>query len=95
MVGISPRFAASYADPRLRDAGVTVPTVRKILATLHGALEYAISQDWTATNAAHGIRVIGPRDEGYRGHVNNHILHPENGLTRHSKTQAFPQQESG
>jgi len=34
------------------------------LATLHSALEYAISQDWVATNAAHGIRVIGPRDEG-------------------------------
>jgi integrase len=41
-----------------------VPTVRKILATLHSALAYAVSQDWVATNAAHGIRVIGPRDEG-------------------------------
>ena len=41
-----------------------MPTVRKILATLHSALEYAISQDWVATNAAHGARVIGPRDEG-------------------------------
>ena len=27
-------------------------------------LAYAISQDWVATNAAHGVRVIGPRDEG-------------------------------
>jgi integrase len=43
---------------------VTVPTARKILATLHGALTYAISQDWVATNAAHGTRVIGPRGEG-------------------------------
>src|SRR5262249_2105611 len=34
------------------------------LATLHSVLEYAISQDWVATNAAHGVRVIGPRDEG-------------------------------
>lgn len=25
---------------------------------------YAISQDWVASNAAHGVRVIGPRDEG-------------------------------
>jgi integrase len=49
---------------RLRSSGVTVPTARKILATLHSALEYAISQDWVATNAAHGVRVIGPRDEG-------------------------------
>jgi integrase len=49
---------------RLRSSGVTIPTTRKILATLHAALEYAISQDWVATNAAHGVRVIGPRDEG-------------------------------
>jgi integrase len=34
------------------------------LATLHSALEYAISQDWVATNAARGTKVIGPRDEG-------------------------------
>jgi hypothetical protein len=34
------------------------------LATLHSALAYAISQDWVATNAVHGTRVIGPRDEG-------------------------------
>jgi integrase len=44
--------------------GVTVATARKILATLHAVLEYAISQDWVATNAAHGIKVIGPRGEG-------------------------------
>jgi integrase len=48
----------------LRNAGVSVPTTRKILATLHSALAYAITQDWVAINAAHGIRVIGPRDEG-------------------------------
>jgi hypothetical protein len=49
---------------RLRGAGVTVPTTRKILATFHSALEYAICQDLVATNAARGIKVIGPRDEG-------------------------------
>jgi integrase len=53
-----------YFRDRLRDAGVGVPTTRKILATLHSALAYAISQDWVATNAAHGTRVIGPRGEG-------------------------------
>ncbi len=41
-----------------------MPTTRKILATLHSALEYAISQDWIAANPAHGVKVIGPRDEG-------------------------------
>jgi integrase len=48
----------------LRGAGVTVPTTRKILATLHSILEHAISEDWVATNAAHGVKVIGPRGEG-------------------------------
>jgi len=58
--------ARSVGDFRdaLRRVGVTVPTTRKILATLHTALEYAISQDWVATNAARGTRVIGARDEG-------------------------------
>jgi integrase len=37
---------------------------RKIISTLHNILNYAISQDWVATNSARGIRVIGPRDEG-------------------------------
>ncbi len=60
---LTARSVGDFRD-RLRGADVTVPTVRKILATLHSALEYAISQDWIATNAAHGTRVIGPRDEG-------------------------------
>jgi integrase len=63
---LSQLTARSVGDFRdgLRGAGVTVPTTRKILATLHSILEYAISQDWLATNAAHGTKVIGPRDEG-------------------------------
>jgi len=63
---LSQLTARSVGDFRdsLRDAHVSVPTVRKILSTLHGALEFAVSQDFVATNAAHGVRVIGPRDEG-------------------------------
>lgn len=60
---LTARSVGDFRD-RLRSGGVTVPTTRKILATLHSALAYAISQDWVATNAAHGVRVIGPRDEG-------------------------------
>lgn len=48
----------------LRDSGISVVTTRKILATLHSALEFAIGKDWVATNVAHGVKVIGPRDEG-------------------------------
>src|SRR5207247_1920955 len=60
---LTARTVGDFRD-RLRSVGVTVPTARKILATLHSALEYAISQDWVATKAAHGIGVIGPLDEG-------------------------------
>jgi integrase len=60
---LTARSVGDFRD-RMRSAGVTVPTARKVLATLHSALAYAISQDWVATNAAHGTRVIGPRDEG-------------------------------
>jgi integrase len=48
----------------LRSSGVTVSTTRKIISTLHAILAYAIGQDWIAANAAHGVRVIGPRNEG-------------------------------
>jgi integrase len=57
------RSVGDFRD-RIRSAGVTVPTTRKILATLHSVLEYAISEDWVATNAARGVKVIGPRGEG-------------------------------
>lgn len=57
------RSVGDFRD-RIRAVGVTVPTTRKILATLHSVLEHAISEDWVATNAAHGIKVIGPRGEG-------------------------------
>lgn len=65
-IKLSQFTAKSVGDfrDRIRSAGVTVPTARKILATLHAALEFAIGEDWVATNAAHGVKVIGPRDEG-------------------------------
>jgi integrase len=60
---LTARSIGEFRD-RMRASGVTVPTTRKVLATLHGVLAHAISQDWVATNAAHGTRVIGPRNEG-------------------------------
>jgi integrase len=60
---VTARRVGDFRDA-LRNVGVTVPTTRKILATFHAVLEYAISQDWVATNAVHRVRVIGPRDEG-------------------------------
>jgi integrase len=50
----------------LRDAGVSVPTTRKILATLRLVLEHARGRDLIATNAAAKVKVIGRKDEGSR-----------------------------
>lgn len=63
---LSQLTAKSVNDFRdgIRSSGVTVPTTRKILSTLHTALEFAISQDWVAVNVATGVKVIGPRSEG-------------------------------
>jgi integrase len=60
---LTARAIGEFRD-RLRNAGVTVPTARKVLATLHSLFEHAISQDWIATNPARGVKVIGPRGEG-------------------------------
>jgi integrase len=49
---------------RLRNAGVSVPTTRKILGTLQLVIEYAIGRDLIAVNPVRGVKVIGRRDEG-------------------------------
>jgi integrase len=59
----SARAVGEFRD-RIRTAGVTVPTTRKIVATLHSVLEHAIAEDWVATNAVSGVKVIGARGEG-------------------------------
>ena len=60
---LTARAVREFRD-RVRSAKVSVPTARKVIATLHSVLAFAISQDWIATNAAHGVKVIGPRGEG-------------------------------
>jgi integrase len=60
---LSARRIGTFRD-ELRVAGVSVVTTRKILSTLHCILEYAISQDLVAVNAAKGVKVIGKRDDG-------------------------------
>src|SRR5690606_12083716 len=54
---------ADFRD-RMRDAGVSVPTTRKVLGTLQLVREYAIGRDLIAVNPAKGVKVIGRRDEG-------------------------------
>jgi integrase len=60
---LTARAVGEFRD-RIRSAGLSVPTARKVLATLHSVLEHAIGQDWIAANAARAVKVIGPRGEG-------------------------------
>jgi integrase len=62
---LTARSVGDFRD-RLRDAGVTVVTTRKILSTLQQLLGYAVDQDMVGINVARGIKVIGRRDEGAR-----------------------------
>lgn len=48
----------------LRGAGVSIVTTRRILGTLLQVLNFAVSRDVVAVNAAKGVKVIGRRDEG-------------------------------
>ena len=56
---------ADFRD-RIRDAGVSVVTARKVLATLSAVMAHAIRLDLLAANPVTGVRVIGRRDEGAR-----------------------------
>jgi integrase len=60
---LTPRRVADFRD-RLRKAGISVPTARKILATLQLMMAHAISLDLIAVNPVSDIKVIGRRDEG-------------------------------
>lgn len=60
---LTSRGVSDFRD-RLRSAGVSVATTRKILKTLQLMFAFAISRDLTASNPARGVRVIGRRDEG-------------------------------
>jgi integrase len=60
---LTTRRVSEFRD-RVRDAGVSVTTTRKIIGTLKLVLGFAISRDLVAVNAASGVKVIGRRDEG-------------------------------
>ncbi|MDR3471222.1 MAG: site-specific integrase [Devosia sp.] len=65
LLKLTARGVGDFRD-RLRNAGVGVVTTRKIISTLHQILSHAVSRDMVAINAAHGVKVIGRRDEGAR-----------------------------
>jgi integrase len=59
------RVVTDFRD-RLREAGVTVVTTRKILSTLQQVVGHAVGLDWIGINVVKGVKVIGRRDEGAR-----------------------------
>jgi integrase len=67
-IRLSQLTARSIGDfrNRLRDAGVSVVTTRKILSTLQQLLQHAVDRDMIGINVVRGIKVIGRRDEGAR-----------------------------
>jgi integrase len=62
---LTTRGVGDFRD-RLRKAGVSVVTTRKILGTLQLLLGHAATNDMVAINVARGVKVIGRRDEGAR-----------------------------
>lgn len=48
----------------LKDNGVGIPTVRRVVGALSRTLRYAISQDMVSTNVAKGVAVTSKRGEG-------------------------------
>jgi integrase len=49
---------------KMKDEGVGLPTVRRVVGALSRTLQYAVGQDLVAANVAHGVRVTGKRGEG-------------------------------
>jgi integrase len=56
----TPADVADWTE-RLLAAGVSVPTTRRLVASLSRALAYAVSKNLVGVNAAKGVKVIGSR----------------------------------
>jgi integrase len=59
---LTPSVIGAFRD-RLRNAGLSVITTRKVLVALSAMMQFAKSRDYIAVNPAHGVEVIGPRNE--------------------------------
>ncbi len=60
---LTSKAVADFRD-RMRTAGVSIPTIRHVISTLHTMLEYARLENISSINTARGVRVIGKRNEG-------------------------------
>lgn len=68
---VTARGLADFRD-RLRASGLSIPTTRKVVGWAKAVLDFAISRDLLATNAASGVS--SRRDEG----SNKSCHHPRN-----------------
>jgi integrase len=59
---LTSRVIGDFRD-RLRTAGLTVITTRKVLVALSAMMQFAQGRDYIAKNPCHGVQVIGPRNE--------------------------------
>jgi integrase len=63
LVQLTSKTVADFRD-QMRSAGVSIPLIRHVIATLHTMLEFARLENITSINTARGVRVIGKRNEG-------------------------------
>jgi len=59
---LSARMVGDFRD-RVRKAGLSVLSTRKLLTTLRTILNFAISKDLVGTNVAAKVKVVAPRNE--------------------------------
>jgi integrase len=59
---LTTRVICDFRD-RLRDAGLSVITTRKVITAVSGMMSFAKTKDYIAANPCEGVRVIGPRNE--------------------------------
>jgi integrase len=60
---LTSKAVADFRD-RMRSAGVSIPTIRHVISTLHTMLEFGRLENISSINTARGVRVIGKRNEG-------------------------------
>jgi integrase len=59
---LTTRVICEFRD-RLRDAGLSVITTRKVITAVSGMMSFAKTKDYIAANPCQGVTVIGPRNE--------------------------------
>jgi integrase len=62
LLHLTSKAVGDFRD-RLRNAGLSVITTRKVLVALSAMMAFAKNRDYVSVNPVHGVKVIGPRNE--------------------------------